>query len=192
MGLVNAYCSVAQVREDLRDSKVLEADIEQAIEAACRWIDNYKGRDYFLHDHSVTPLEIWGGDDLMTADELILPYEPIITLTELTVDGLAWVEGVDFRRRDSYRLRFQGSLFPTSRSSVVRIKGTFGYPLTIAGTGVYAAPGFVVRSAIMLASALSGHLRKDVVGLDGNVTTLSDRTVPEAVLKLIGPPAIRT
>src|SRR5687768_5845370 len=99
MALVNPYCSIEQVADELRNSDATLAapagQLELAINQVSRFIDDYKGRDYYLHDHSVTSLKLDQLDiskGIIVDDTIWLPYWPIITWTSLTVSGELWVE----------------------------------------------------------------------------------------------------
>lgn len=304
MALQRAYCTRRQVRDDLRNKAVDEDTIEAAIHAASRWIDRYKGRDYVLHDHSVTPLTLAPGIALLAREEiLLLPKTPVITLTAVTDNGVALVEGTDFVQDGDHSgnwklVRIDGKW----SGRAVTLQGTFGYaeapsptridltgksvtvtitaspdivgdegdghvtvtsatsgefffefsagdlaPLGLgewdvtveyddgeleemvleivtapyepeqvldpdgrrrfriaagdgwevkmtAATGpgvgdqVFKVPGHINRAAVMLAANLSGHQQKDVAGLDGQMQTILDRSVPKPVLDLLGAP----
>jgi hypothetical protein len=192
MALAKAYCTVAQVLADIRNAAAPTAEVESAIVAASRWIDGYRGRDYLFHDHSASPLEIWGGDPGLSEGELIVPFDPILTLTAVNVDGVPWVLGTDYRVDGAFRLIPLAGWFPVARTSVVKLTGTFGYIETPAASGVFAVPDNVNRAAVMLAGTLSGYQRKDVVALDGNITTVADRNVPPQVFTLLGCRVVRT
>ncbi len=298
------YCSRAQVIEDLRNKAVDEDVIAYAIEAASRFIDRFKGRDFIFHDHETSALVIPGPTKLVISEALLLPKTPVITLTEVTESEVVLVEGVDFMRAggpngDFKLLRLKGEW--TDRGTVT-LKGTFGFPvlpeptrvdltgqvvevriaatpdivkasdlvgvtvtdadsgefvfvfapgdltglsvgeypvtvkrdatlieaMTLAisdteddprierladgtrkftipqgqgwaatmiaangvgvGDEIFAVPAHVNRAAVMIAANLTGHQQKDVAGLDGQLQTILDRSVPKPALDLLGAP----
>ncbi len=89
--LVNPYCTETQLRAYLRNQDASIADVvKEAINQASRWIDEYKGRDYFEHDYTATGLVIDDWDELTTREILFLGYNPLIQLVSLTVGGTVW------------------------------------------------------------------------------------------------------
>lgn len=302
--LARAYASRAQVVEDLRNKAVDEDVIVDAIHAASRWVDRYKGRDFVFHDHTTTAVVIPGPLKLTIGQALLLPKTPVITLTEVIEGEKTLVEGTDFVAaggpEGTFKLvRIRGEWLD---GVTVTLKGTFGfevlpqpsrvditgqtitatidaspdivassattgvtvtdatsgefvvvftpaalaalavgeYPVSIkrnstvieavtlavsdtetdpkierladgsrkftipqgsgwavtmiAATGpgvgdeVFAVPASVNRAVVMLAANLTGHQQKDVAGLDGQLQTILDRTVPKPVLDLLGAP----
>lgn len=191
MALTKAYCTLAAVQADTRNASAPTADLEAGIHAASRWIDEYMGRDYLFHDHAATPLVLWGHNRLVSERRVLLPFLPIITLTAVVVNSQAWVEDVDFVKDPLGLLAIDGD-FPVGDSDKIEVTGTFGYPETGVATGVFAVPSHIERACVQIASALSGHLRKDVVGLDGQLTSVTDRDIPASAKTLLGKPVLRT
>src|SRR5579862_5897465 len=90
--LVNPYCSNAQVRSYIRNQDAsIDDQINFAINAASRWIDEYKGRDYFEHDYSAAPgLLIDDWMERATGNTLWLPYAPVVQWIQLQVGQNIW------------------------------------------------------------------------------------------------------
>lgn len=191
MAVTNAYCTLAQVQADIRNTSAPVAELEAGIIAASRWIDRHTGRDFLFHDHTASPLVLWGSDALVSPDMLLFPYSPVILLTEVADANGTLVEGEDYRIDGGYRLLPIGREFSTAPTATYTLTGTFGYAETSPGSGTFAVPDHIARAAVMLAATLSGHQRKDVVGLDGQRTTVTDRTIPKEVFSLLGPAVTR-
>lgn len=187
MALTKAYCSVAAVLADIRNASAPTADIEAAIHAASRWIDEHMSRDYAFHDHSVTPLILWGHSRLVSESRILLPFLPVVTWGGLKVNSQAWVEDLDYVR-DELGVMALDADFPTADSTKFEILGTFGFAAT---AGVHAVPDHIQRACVQIAAALSGHQRKDVVGLDGQLVAVADRDIPASAKALLGPRVVR-
>jgi hypothetical protein len=208
--LVNPYCSVEQVQEELRNESddIVEA-IETAINQASRQIDKHKGRDYFFHDYSDTdaPLVIYSGmaDGAFYRNFLNLPYTPIIDLTSVTVNGTLWTVDVDYIRQTTRLVSINGhwptsgipsgspALYSSGCSSVpakVEIVGTFGYFQADHSQVPTGLPADLNRAAILIAAAHSGHNQKEVVGVDGTKSAVYDKNIPKAALAILGSPAM--
>lgn len=192
MSLAKAYCTVDEVKADIRNTSAATADIEAGILAASRYIDQHTGRDYWLHDFSTSALNLLGTDWRISMNLLLLPFAPIVELTRLEVNGVEWVVGTDFMVDGTSEIAFRlvpfGRLFPTGVGDLYSLTGKFGYAETSVGSGVHLVPDHIRRACVMIAAALCGHQRKDVVGLDGHSTTVADRDIPPAAKALLGPP----
>jgi len=187
--LINPYCTVAEVQKELRNTdSALNAELETAINQASRWIDDYKGRDYFLHDHSVSALVIRATDGDIVQDELFLPYYPIITLTSVTVKGTTWTENTDFVRdtRRNRLISVDGEWDLSEVTDKVDIVGKFGYDQASSAAVPTGLPLHINKAAILVAAAFSGHNRKEAVGLDGGKTEVIEKDIPQVVFKILG------
>jgi len=95
--LVNPYCSVADVQAEIKNAAAALVDeITRAINRASRWIDDWKARDYFLHDYSVTPLTLTAANALVSDGVLLLPHPGIVSLTEVLEGAGTLTEGVNY------------------------------------------------------------------------------------------------
>lgn len=101
MALTNAYCTVAEVRNLLGDStNVLDTTLlEQAINAASRWVDKHTGRRFWLDASTSTrvyratdPNTVWT-DDIGSTIGLVVATDPGGDGTYDT----AWTIGTDYR-----------------------------------------------------------------------------------------------
>jgi hypothetical protein len=113
--LFNPYCSVEEVRGELRNSDPaasLDDVIIRAINAASRFIDQYTRRDFFLHDYSVTPLVIDQYSRNVFGDQIYLPYSPVIGTMVVEEGTATLVADVDYLLRGIVLIRTSdGSLF---------------------------------------------------------------------------------
>lgn len=197
MSLINPYCTVAQVQAELRnDDSALTTEIEEAINQASRWIDDWKGRDWLLHNHSVTALELDKHDSWVFLNEVLyLPFTPIITLTSVTVAGELWVAGTDYVVKDgatpNARLVAVDGHWPlVCPPDNISIVGQFGYAQASAAAVPTGLPLHVNKAAILIAAAFSGHNQKEVIGLDGAKSTVIDKAIPKTAMALLGSPKI--
>lgn len=214
MALVNPYCSVAQVQDELRNSDsslaVSGGQLETAINQVSRFIDDWKGRDYFQHDHSSTPLKFDRLDrQWVVGDTLWLRYSPIIVLTSVTVANVVWALDTDYIVKEDDQgsriisLHGRFALGPcqlegyvngiygagpilgaiTDRISLV---GKFGYLQATSADVPTGLPGAINKAAILGAAALSGHNQKETVGMDGQKSSIVDKNFPKAFYDLLG------
>lgn len=199
--LKNPYCSLLDVQNELRNtSSSLDDEITRAINAASRYIDEYKGRDYFYHDHRQGPIKINRHDELIYGDKLFLPYRPIIELIEVKVAGTVWEEDTNFVRKDMgvlialggstiQSLQGLGTIWPAGDppDGLIEIKGRFGYAQEAGEDAVPTLiPEEIRQAAILIAAAFSGHNQKDVIGLDGSKEQVVDKVIPKTALNILG------
>lgn len=188
MALENPYCSVADVQARCRDKDAaLVPTIEAGINAASRFIDDYKGRDYLYHNHSSTPLKISRFDGAILGEVLFLPYIPIITLTSVVVAGTTWLADDDYVALDSRRLCSLDGEWPTlTPPDYIVLTGTFGYVQATSAAVPTGLPEHIRAACSMIAAALADQLQKDQIGLDGQRISISDREIPKRAMLLLG------
>jgi hypothetical protein len=193
VALLNPYCTLAELCHELK-KPVADAtgdmldQLHEAINNASRWVDDYTGRDYYLHDHSSTVLTIDEFDDIIFGNRLFLPYAPVITLSEVKLGTEVLVLDVDYANKSDELVCLYGEWGVVSPDTKVTLKGTFGYAQTggdhsLVPTGL---PGRIVLATRLVAASLSGHNRKEVVALDGTRTDMVDREISKTVYKLLG------
>jgi hypothetical protein len=102
----NPYCSLTDVLEEIRESESAAAEGSQkanellrSIERASRFVDRWMGRDYVMHDLTVTPYEIDEESQGYTKDYIFLPYSPLIDPASLIVSigGSALTKDTDYQ-----------------------------------------------------------------------------------------------
>lgn len=147
---INPYISLTELREELKfkasdvvSGSALEDELLRVIDRASRWVDEHTGRDFFFHDHRVTPLTFHQFSDEVVEDMVFLPFSPVIAITELSEAGEVREENADFvcgtGADEGIIIRVGGEWSPTAGEGVLSIKGTFGYeqpashPVTKAG-----------------------------------------------------------
>jgi hypothetical protein len=192
VALLNPYCTVAQVQEELRNTNDnLTGTIEDAINQASRFIDEYKGRDYLWHDHSSDALVIDRFDGNIIGEWLFLPHRPVVTVTEISVAGEVWTKDEDYRVKD-YRIACLSGEWPLANppDGLIEIKGTFGYQQASTADVPTGLPGTINKAAVLIAAALTGHNQKDIIGLDGSKESVIDKLIPRTAFQLLGSPRI--
>jgi|SRR6185503_10888249 len=77
--------------------------------------------------------------------------------------------------------------YPDRTLTKVYLKGTFGYALVSSSTAVTPVdiPEKVKRAATLTAAAISGYMRKEIMGMDGERQSLMDTRIPPAAWALI-------
>lgn len=197
MALVNPYCSLLSVQKELGNSDAdLEDWLEDCINAASRWIDDYCLRDFIMHDHSVTPFTVPEKDAV--ADYLFLKW-PIVTLTQITSgsntdvidsslytfevgtrsiqmrDGSNWIaKSTGKKRMGSYST---GWIITNVGLAVpIKLTGTFGYTTP---------PSAVATACTRIACAWSHEKRRERMGSDGARVSLLDERVPDDAMLLL-------
>ena len=192
--LLNPYCLADEVLDEMKIAAGdVDADeITRAINHASRWVDDYKGRDFFEHDHTSSALLLDDHDeDPSVFDRVVfLPYRPIIgNLTEVKVGTTVFTEDVDYAitRSGNRLIRLGGNWDISAPDLRLSIKGKFGYDqggvTTAVPTGL---PSIINLATILVAAAISGHNRKELQAFDGSKITINDREIPQEVLKMLG------
>lgn len=203
MALVNPYCTVAAVREELKNTDtadVTDATIQDFINSASRWIDQYTDRTFYeIADYSGADLTIRAKEDFIFKEIVYLPFFPIITLTLVKVGTETYTVDEDYEilyrmnpgngKMEGTRLRRLGDLLWAVGSPDDRLvlRGTFGYDQSGTPANVPTdLPDFITRSCILIAAAFSGHNTKQVQGFDGSATQINDRSIPKEVYRMLG------
>ncbi len=199
MGLpVTPYCSVDQVRAKLRNREtIIETEILDAIGAASRFVDDWLNRDFGFHDFSITPFRVQR--DHIFADELILPFRPILTLTAVSYGGVPYVLDTDYflpvdNRGRVTTIQMIAGVWPQSVPplNLILVTGTFGY-LQTDRTGAYSPfaiptglPSNITEATAEIAVAMTGRNQKEIIGSDGVKQTITDTTIPKTALAILG------
>jgi len=194
--LLNPYCTLAalvqelkQNLDDVNNNASLKDELTAAINNASRWVDDYKQRDYFKHDYSTTALEIDQYFRGLVDDTIFLKW-PVLALTEVTETGIVLVLNTDYAvADDGYTLRRlgRGKKWTAERpKSLVTLKGTFGYAQATTADIPTGIPDQISYATRLVAAAMSGHNRKETVGLDGQKTDVIQTEIPKTVYQLLG------
>lgn len=75
--LINPYVSLVDLKAELKmkeDDTQYDDTLLTAINLASRWVDDYRGRDYFGHDFRAAPLLVDGFSDAIFDDVILLPH----------------------------------------------------------------------------------------------------------------------
>lgn len=186
--LVNPYCSVAQVQAELRNTDAALNDaLVRAINAASRYIDQYKGRDYFKHDHSSSPVVVDVFSRAVYGQTLYLPFSPIISLSEVKEGGAVLVQDQDYVIRGDSLRRLSGHWsVGEPPDNVIELNGVFGYQQTTSADVPVGIPLTINQAAVLIAAALSGQNSKEVINLDGGKSSVIDKAIPKTAYDLLG------
>lgn len=188
MALKNPYCTVAQVQAELRNTEAtLQTQIEDAINQASRWIDDYLRRDFFQHDFSATPLRVSKWDQAVFDEILFLPYRPVIELTVVKEGDTILTVDVDYFVKEGRLIRLGGKwAVGEPPEEDIELTGKFGYAQAASTDVPTDIPPQIQRAAILVAAAFSGHNQKEIVGLDGSKEQVIDKNIPKAVFDILG------
>lgn len=186
MPLQRPYCSVLQLREFIgNDDPEIEVKLEEAINSASRLVDQRLGSSVWFQDYSATFYTVDPRDNIGAF--IVLPF-PIITLTELTQDGETLTGGIYGEVEDTDYTFIPGTRTINSAggfTGVVKVKGTFGYPLDANDPDNLPPPTlpFDINDAtIKAAAALSGLWKKTSRSLGGESETVLVQAIPNDVL----------
>lgn len=192
MALLNPYCTVAQVQDEIdNDDSGLSGQIEQAINHASRVIDRHKRRDFFLHDYTSAPLQLSNFDDAVFGNQLFLPYAPVITLTQVEECGDVLTLNEDYVIKNGilWRLSADWSIGEPP-DDVIKLTGKFGYDQASSAAVPTGIPLDITQACILIAAAFSGNNKKEIIGLDGNKEEVIDKKIPKTAMDLLGSPGI--
>lgn len=203
MPLVKPYCTVAQVQKELRNSDADAAGwLEDCINAASRYVDDWRGRDYWFHDHASSPLVIRGAMESWLDDTVLeLLYSPIITLTRVAEGSTVLVAETGYvirRARAGYDMendaliRIGGSwLKGYTTADAISLTGTFGYYSVSTQIMSPDTPPNINKATILIAAAFSTMDQKDIISADGMRDRIATKEIPRQVAALLGPRAGR-
>lgn len=189
MALKNPYCTVEQVQRELRNSdESLVPEIEEAINAASRFVDATLGYDFAQHDHTTDPLLLYWTSRYIAGCQLWIPYPNIQSLTRVSVAGVDFMPGVDYVATSRRLARIDGrDWLPEGAAYAVEIYGLFGFPQTSETDVPAGMPEHIVRATILLAAAFSGHNQKEFVSADGSVMHITDKAISKTVWDILQP-----
>jgi len=191
VALLNPYCTVAELKHELKLKAADDAkadELAEAINLASRWIDEYVGRDFFKHDYSTTALQVDEHDGMVFGAEVFLPVRPLVSVSEVKVGETVLTADVDFvAKLTSGILVRLGAEWGISRpSAVLSVKCVAGYAQAATTDVPTGLPGHINLCARLVAAALSGYDRHEVVGLDGMKSDFVNRSIPATVFKILG------
>ena len=185
MALSTPYCSLLDLQDELKNNDSdTEADVttrhENAINRASRMVDEWTHRDFTYHDHTSSMLTV--EECLVVGDSIYLRW-PIKTLTQVYIDGeLKDAEDWKFeinKKRVQYISDWPA--FPFDTSTFLQLKGTFGFThadLTEPPTDALFPEG-IRRATVIIAAAISGDYKKEVMGREGGVDQLLVTDIPK-------------
>lgn len=227
----NPYCTYAEVCMELRHTEdptgsAFYNEVMQAIENASRFIDRWMGRDYYMHDHTGTPITIDQFYPGYAKKQItLINRSPLLDASTLSVviDGKTLVLSKDYScesvtwpdQEPSVVLRTL-NWFPTYPSMtpdpwaldraggrVMTVYGLFGYDQraitdedgnvtgygsagTYADSNVPNCPQTIRYACRAIAASMSGHQRKEVVGIEGQRETIATKDVDRIAKDILG------
>lgn len=201
----NPYITIEELAEELQagppplaiaDGGTEETEAKRdkwlrAIDRASRFVDEWTGETYFLHDYSVVPLTLTQFSRGVYGDKIFLPHKPVIAITRIDYGTETLVEGTDFvlgAGDDSGRIySLRGPWTPNSPDSLLRIWGTFGYPQASPDVPPAGLPDKITTSTRLVAATYTGDNRKEFMGVDMNAPIeIVVREIPKTVFLLLG------
>ena len=188
MALSTPYCTLLNLQDETKNNDA-DSDAaaltrhEDAINTASRMVEEWTHRDFTIHDHSSTALTV--AEKYIAQDSIYLPW-PVLTLTEITVDGTV-LPTDEWKQVGSYEIRRieDWPSIPFDDATFIQIKGTFGYlhpDLTTIPTGL---PATVQRATTIIAATISGDYRKDLMDRDGGVQQIGVTDIPKEAKMLL-------
>ena len=196
MPLVNPYCSLAQLQGELKNADTAPtAWLEDCINQASRYVDEWRGRDYYQHDYSTNALLIRGGiESRVYGETLELPYWPVIQLTEVKdadtvlvaeTDYVLVQTGDDMRPDELIRVEAEWGTGIVS-GECIAIKGKFGYAQASSSVVPTGIPGNITKATSLLAAVFSNLYQREIISADGMRDRISSNTIPPQVATLLG------
>lgn len=184
--LLRPYCTLQDVQDVTGDREEEGVELTlNAINKACRLIEDLTESVFWFHDHTTTPLSI---KKHLVVGSTIFLTNPVISLAEIKIDDL--VSPLTDYEADGRYIK-SATLFAYPFTSKMEIKGTFGYPLAqTVGDGGEALPPptlpeTIRRAATLTAAAISGQWHRERVGLDGSKDTMLETRIPGEVESLL-------
>ena len=187
VALKNPYCTLADVQTETANNSHEDADqFRSEINAASRFIDGYCGRDFLLHNHTITPLV--AGKNWIAGNVLFLPF-PVISLTKITVDGFE-LPSADYIfengtprstaqviKSGQWIRKRQGSQFALPPK--IELTGMFGYVPAATDSDISPdLPQEIVTACRVLAAIRSGKVKREFTTPDGNRQVATVRNLP--------------
>ena len=179
IALYRPYCSLDSVKREaglsLTETKHNDR-IAETINQASRFIDEMTHRDFWFHDHSVSPYLPRVTE--MVGQGLYLPW-PVISISSILISDVA-VNSEDLNYRVGDRNIYYSSKWPKDLvRQYVKVYGTFGWAIVDDLTPPTSLPGDLNRACIQIAAAWSGLSKKEYRGTDGTLVSVLDRSIPK-------------
>lgn len=202
MALDRPYTTATEVRRELRNNDTFEDDwIEEMINLASRWVDDFCNKEFWFYDHSVTALTVL--EDDIYNDRIFLPW-PIITLTAvysdddlIDSDGYRWNNGrleqgsAELIRNGEcswlyhYNSPHRTILGMSTAPPIITLVGTFGYTYVDDDTPPSNIPAAVRRATTLIAASMSGLYKREFIGQDGVKQDVTDNRIPMQAKKML-------
>lgn len=195
MALSTPYCTLQDLADELNNNDgisgdanydaVVETRWEKAVNRASRMVDEFTQRDFTIHDHSSSMLTVQ--EKQLVGDMIYLDW-PIKTITEIYVDA-ELEDSDDWLIQGKYGIQYidDWPLFPFDTNTFIQIKGTFGYThddLTTVPNDTNFPEG-VRRATAIIAAAISGDYKKDIMDREGGSTQLLITDIPKEAKMLL-------
>jgi hypothetical protein len=194
VALKNPYCTLAELCQELKCDVPTSGndpfdELQTAINNASRYIDRYKGRDYYQHDYSSSALIFDQFSSDVFGDTIFLAG-PCFVLSEVKEAGTVLVSGTDYCLADGDMTlrRLGGEWQPSRPDALVEVKCKLGFTQTTdADVPAFSEKfKFIALACRLIAAAISGHNKKEGVGLDGQKFDLIETAIPKTVYDILG------
>lgn len=197
MSLLNPYCTLAQLKAELKISASdtsKDLVLEESINRASRWVDWYTNRTWYTLDYSATPLTLRAPNQSgckIDGSKIYLPG-PFFDLNEVAECGEVLVENEDFYldHDSSVLVRVSDGVeidwdFQPPENTVV-LTGRIGYETSDSETPAATLPSNVNYATILVAAAFSGENRKQMQRADGTTEEVVLKKIPDIVYQVLG------
>ncbi|MDX2187796.1 MAG: hypothetical protein SFV32_12745 [Opitutaceae bacterium] len=201
------YCELPDVQAEAQNTSIEDIpDFTLAINNASRYIDSYCRRDFLYHDNRSIPLLVapsW------CAENVIFIPRPTIELTKIELsddNGITWTQvdpvhwtlvKVDGAASSRIAATFDWQPLGRALPRQIRLTGQFGYAKAGIPVGRTAEnfnpdsvpspdlPAEIRTACTVIAAVRSGKYRKDVISPDGQSRTITIRSIPDDVVKML-------
>jgi hypothetical protein len=154
------------------------------------WLPDYalsiKGLIGYAQPSYVSVLALAAGGTNYTANDVLTVVGgtgTAATITVLTVSGAGAILTASITEPGSYTVKPTTPTFTGGTGTAASFTLTFATDQTQVPSGI---PSHITLATKLVAAALTGHNKKDSVGLDGGKVTLNDRAIPKTVFDMLG------
>lgn len=197
MSLTNPYCTLAQLKEELKISSSdtsKDTALENAINRASRWVEWYTNKVWHKLDYSSTALTIRVPNKAgfrVEGSRIYCPG-PFYSVTSVKEGSDTLVANQDYYLdyddtvivRVDDGVETEWDFIPPE--VVIELKGKFGYDTTDGSTPAATLPSNVSYATVLTAASFSGENRKQMQRADGTTEEVVLKKIPDVVFQMLG------